>query len=216
MERQELDTQGDNTNSKGLRLRVDYTFPSRTTILFLNYMFRFGFAPPDIPPEGQLFIHNVYAGGEHRTGPVTLKYYAGIREMTGFKNWRLIHADMDLSIKITGPHSIEFVSRYWWNRQTESAGTNIPDKYFHIFDAQLGYAWAKWLTISILFSYSDEFKPPIYRQIFIAGEVKVHLWEFGSIKFFGGLARGGLRCVSGVCRIFPPFEGIRTELSLRF
>ncbi len=37
-----------------------------------------------------------------------------------------------------------------------------------------------------------------------------------NIKFFVGQQRGGLKCISGVCRVFPPFEGARTELTLRF
>ena len=31
-----------------------------------------------------------------------------------------------------------------------------------------------------------------------------------------GSTRGGLRCVSGVCRVFPPFEGARLTAVLRF
>ncbi len=37
-----------------------------------------------------------------------------------------------------------------------------------------------------------------------------------NIRIFVGQQRGGLKCISGVCRIFPAFEGARTELTLRF
>ena len=37
-----------------------------------------------------------------------------------------------------------------------------------------------------------------------------------NIKLFVGQQRGGLKCISGVCRVFPPFEGARLELTLRF
>lgn len=37
-----------------------------------------------------------------------------------------------------------------------------------------------------------------------------------TVQFFVGQRRGGLRCVSGVCRFFPPFEGARLELVSRF
>ncbi len=36
------------------------------------------------------------------------------------------------------------------------------------------------------------------------------------VRVFVGQQRGGLRCVSGVCKVFPPFEGARAELTLRF
>jgi hypothetical protein len=37
-----------------------------------------------------------------------------------------------------------------------------------------------------------------------------------NVRLFVGQQRGGLRCVNGVCRQFPPFEGARLELTLRF
>ena len=45
------------------------------------------------------------------------------------------------------------------------------------------------------------------------------LYRFSSesnIKLLVGQQRGGLKCVSGVCRIFPAFEGARAEYTLRF
>ncbi len=37
-----------------------------------------------------------------------------------------------------------------------------------------------------------------------------------SFAFFAGQRRGALRCVGGVCRIYPPFEGVRLDLTLRY
>jgi len=39
---------------------------------------------------------------------------------------------------------------------------------------------------------------------------------FETVQLFVGQRRGGLRCVSGVCRFFPPFEGARLEIVSRF
>jgi len=38
---------------------------------------------------------------------------------------------------------------------------------------------------------------------------------FDTVQIFVGQRRGGIRCVSGVCRNFPPFEGARLELVSR-
>lgn len=217
MERQDLDTQGDNSNSKGFRVRLDYTLPSRTTIFHLNYVFRYDFQPPFVsalPDSKLIYIHNAFAGGEHRLGWFNLKYSAGIREITGLENWRLVHADIDANIQFLGQHSIELVSRYWWSLKREGEG--IPDNIYSILDVQLGYAFARWVSVAILFAYSDEFDyNPAASQFFFAAELKIKLWNYGSIKFFGGSSRAGLRCVSGVCRVFPEFEGFRTELVFR-
>ena len=37
-----------------------------------------------------------------------------------------------------------------------------------------------------------------------------------NLRLFVGQQRGGLRCVSGICRLFPAFSGARIELTLRF
>jgi hypothetical protein len=39
---------------------------------------------------------------------------------------------------------------------------------------------------------------------------------FNTVNVFVGQRRGAIRCVSGVCRLFPPFEGARVELVSRF
>jgi hypothetical protein len=37
-----------------------------------------------------------------------------------------------------------------------------------------------------------------------------------NVRVFVGQQRGGLKCISGVCRVFPSFEGARAELTVRF
>jgi hypothetical protein len=39
---------------------------------------------------------------------------------------------------------------------------------------------------------------------------------FDTVSLFVGQRRGAIRCVSGVCRRFPPFEGARLEITSRF
>jgi hypothetical protein len=39
---------------------------------------------------------------------------------------------------------------------------------------------------------------------------------FDAVNIFVGQRRGAIRCVSGVCRQFPPFEGARLEITSRF
>lgn len=39
---------------------------------------------------------------------------------------------------------------------------------------------------------------------------------FDTVNVFVGQRRGGIRCVSGTCRLFPPFEGAKIEIVSRF
>ncbi|MEJ7734827.1 MAG: hypothetical protein WKG00_37265 [Polyangiaceae bacterium] len=45
-----------------------------------------------------------------------------------------------------------------------------------------------------------------------------HAWEqvLDTVTLFVGQRRGAVRCVSGVCRLFPPFEGVKLEVVSRF
>jgi hypothetical protein len=36
------------------------------------------------------------------------------------------------------------------------------------------------------------------------------------VRVFGGRSKGGLKCSGGICRIFPDFEGVKLEATVRF
>ncbi len=70
----------------------------------------------------------------------------------------------------------------------------------------------KWI-MSQGFEYRSSLGNPTY---YVNGSITYKFTEKSNIKILAGQQRGGLRCVNGVCRIFPAFEGIRAELTLRF
>ena len=55
-----------------------------------------------------------------------------------------------------------------------------------------------------------------YSSLYINGGILYRFTKDSNIRIFAGQQRGGLRCVSGVCRVFPAFEGARLELTVRF
>ena len=52
--------------------------------------------------------------------------------------------------------------------------------------------------------------------LYLNGGVLYKFTKDSNLKVLVGQQRGGLRCVSGVCRQFPAFEGARMELTVRF
>ncbi|HEY3351982.1 MAG TPA: hypothetical protein VGQ83_01915 [Polyangia bacterium] len=55
-----------------------------------------------------------------------------------------------------------------------------------------------------------------HRLGYVNGQIA---WTFrpgSTVRLFVGGQRGGLRCVSGVCRQFPPFQGLKAEATIRF
>lgn len=73
--------------------------------------------------------------------------------------------------------------------------------------------WSPHLTAAFGYEYTtQEAVPPNYFN----GSVT---WRFDSdtsVRLFVGQQRGAQRCISGVCRQFPPFEGAKAEAVVRF
>jgi hypothetical protein len=70
-------------------------------------------------------------------------------------------------------------------------------------------------------THSSEVKPGAFLvdggvQHFLNGGAQVKFGEALSVRLFVGQQRGALKCVSGVCRQFPAFEGAKVEAVLRY
>jgi hypothetical protein len=118
-----------------------------------------------------------------------------------------------LSKWIGGPFSLEFagVHRIRWED-----GQNIRLGETHTWVEGENYTALKiapkWV-LSQGFEYLTRIGFPTY---YVNGSLTYKFSEKSNIKILAGQQRGGLRCVNGVCRIFPAFEGVRAELTLRF
>ena len=77
----------------------------------------------------------------------------------------------------------------------------------------LAVEWSGRVTVGTGFEYTGN---PQFPPTYFNGFFSYNLTSSSSIAFFGGQRRGGLRCVSGVCRIYPPFEGVRVDATFRF
>lgn len=123
---------------------------------------------------------------------------------------------------VSGPYSIEFAGRHRLRYQENENQVEILDptgvpvfserKWVqgeHYTALKVAPQWV--LTHGFEYTTQDGF-PTIYNN----GSI---LWRFttqNNVRFFVGQQRGGLRCVSGICRLFPAFSGARVELTLRF
>lgn len=74
---------------------------------------------------------------------------------------------------------------------------------------QLGRTW----NFALGIEYDQN---PAFPGTYFSGQVRYNINPSNNVNLFVGQQRGGLRCVSGVCRVFPPFEGVRLESTLRF
>jgi hypothetical protein len=76
----------------------------------------------------------------------------------------------------------------------------------------LSLLWVPKLTLSAGYEYTTVSGE---RVDYFSGQGQWRLSSDTAVRFFVGQQRQALRCISGVCRIFPAFEGARLELVVR-
>jgi len=84
-------------------------------------------------------------------------------------------------------------------------------------NAYLALKWTPWLQLTGGFEWSTR-PPPTNTAVntyYGNGAIQWNITTASSIRLWAGGMRGGLRCISGLCRFFPPFTGARLELVVR-
>jgi hypothetical protein len=83
-------------------------------------------------------------------------------------------------------------------------------------EGTLGMTWTLWsdLVVAVAADYSD--RATSVHTWFPNGSVEWKFTDAGSLKAFGGYQRGGLKCVGGMCRMLPDFDGAWIQWVQRF
>lgn len=131
--------------------------------------------------------------------------------------YRELATQYSITKYIKGPYALEFTGRHRYRIQD---GENIRDA-----SSFRGEPWRqgehynalkiapKWV-ISQGFEYTTSISEPV--TYYLNGTVIYRFTSDSNVRINAGQNRGGLRCVSGICRVFPAFSGARVELTLRF
>jgi hypothetical protein len=178
-----------NHDVTGARLKVDWRPWDGDTLLFASYA---GFVAQDPTFASQHSHHLIYLNAE-------VKVPLGVR------------------------HSLSAQGFNWWAHDLE------PPAAFDYLRGEwtLAYSWSPLLTIGVILGYDTKFSRsrdldiitdiggnPV-RQVFLAGSLTVNLSSRVVFNLLAGQMRGGPKCVSGACRVFPPFAGVRLETVIR-
>ncbi len=125
------------------------------------------------------------------------------------------HVEYSVAKYLGGPWSLEVQGRY---RHRREGGFNLggPANMFEWWTEGENYVAIrvvpKWVFAQG-FEYTTLIGEPL---LYFNGSVIYKLTSSSNVRVFVGQQRGAFRCASGVCRYFPPFEGARAELTLRF
>jgi Family of unknown function (DUF6029) len=125
-----------------------------------------------------------------------------------------LHFEYAITKHLSGPFSLEDTGRhrfrYEFGFNQNNATVSQP---WHEGENYLALKVSPKYVFSQGFEYTSLTGQP---AVYFNGSARYNFRSDSSVVLLVGEQRGGLRCVSGVCRIFPAFEGARLELTMRF
>jgi len=181
----------------------------------------------DLRREGGKSIARVWLGARlaeraiaseatNARGATDVLYYEGYIRYDVVK-----HIKGPFSLQLQGFHRNRYLptthARPWNEGENYTALTWSP----HL-SVVFGYEYSTRPGCQPELATEDEYKVVLCHYLsgglnYRAGDTDTTLHRiFNTVNVFVGQRRGAIRCVSGVCRLFPPFEGARLELVSRF
>lgn len=195
----------------GGRLRVDVEVAPLSGVAFASYT-HFVDVTTGNDAMGDYFVRHGTAGWEQRLDSLSIvgNLAGGYRqEDFHFTRENMWHLGADVQFPLVASHSLQLQGRME-NYDRPDEGTE-----YIIAQASTTYAFAPWLALVFNYEHSDQ-PGPHEKGDFYSGEAIFRFMSGSYFKLFGGSSRGGLKCAGGMCRTFPPFEGVKGELTLRF
>jgi hypothetical protein len=231
-----------NTDVLGGRLRLDVRLPA-DILLYGNVAF-VGGRSADSPNTFHGYLGVEYQAGSFLTGNISAGYRRvfGDQDDADLPDWgNLLEGGEEIyqvvssaSLRLVGRHSLHLsFTHETWNKPLASTG---DDHFFNRGTLVLGYDYGSMLSVSVAYEYDTQFAqntylsvpgpemdpPGLYdvatstRQHFGFAEIRYTPLRWLDLRLRGGTQRGGLRCLSGVCRVFPNFTGVHLETVIRF
>lgn len=212
-------------NIYGGRLRADLRIPGTSHAVFANYA-QSRTRSRDLDADGydlkdDVIHQHAYAGGELRlNGDRTIAQASGGLRLEDSadddKNLRrLVHGELDFTTPVFGPWGlhVSWVHESW--RQKNPVASR-GDLLYSRGTAVLEVDWGSAAAGALAFEYDDEANQDGIRTLFWFTDLRWNATPSITLHGIFGTQRGGLKCVNGVCRTFPPFAGARAEVVVRY
>ena len=207
----------------GGRARLDWRVSARLSA-FGNYgAFRDYFGTGTVVQDGMppelvnATIHDPYTGIEARwnqdrsRATVTVGWRGVIADRTGDTVNSDGHFELDVVHAVGSSSSLELHAIHIERRHY--APPFIVEE-FSEGTLQLGVRSSSSVAIGVIWDYTTEARQPKASSVSATAE-----WRPNGrtvIRAIAGATRGGLECISGVCRQFPPFEGAKASVTYRY
>jgi Family of unknown function (DUF6029) len=114
-----------------------------------------------------------------------------------------------LELPLSGDFSVSLTGRHRRRAQAEGG----PGAPWSEGEEVLGVEWAEHSSLGLGAEYDT--RPGVPHRYFNI-ELSHRPTPSSRVALFAGQRRGALRCVGGICRLYPPFEGVRLDVAVRF
>ena len=204
-----------NHDVTGVHLRVDHGF-AKTDQGDRHSLFASAAFFVDAPAEDEWTFHG-YVGWERiGAGGRRMQVQLGLRQEEApdedIIRLRMVHFDLDWFEVITAGVDVQL----HWTHEFRDEGIGAPtlrDGYqegtFYV-SVNLPPHWS--VTGQVEYLTSEDNAHPTFPGAFL--QYKLDTDSF--VRIFVGRSKGGLKCSGGICRIFPDFDGVKLEATLRF
>jgi hypothetical protein len=181
---------------------------------------RLGRSTADDPKDSTNYVTDASAGLEYRFDDDRSILFANVLGRHDIKEsgdpfYREVAGQYSLTKWIGGAYAIELAGRHRYRVQEREniRGTDFAGEPWWQGEHQNALKIAPKWVLSQGFEYTTYVGLPTY---YFNGGILYRITSESNLRIYAGQNRGGLRCVSGICRVFPAFSGARIELTLRF
>ncbi|HEY8943713.1 MAG TPA: DUF6029 family protein, partial [Polyangiaceae bacterium] len=123
--------------------------------------------------------------------------------------YRELYVRYDVAGPLFGPFGFELQGVHRRRRETVGGPRDSWLEGQH----STGIEWGQRLSLAVGIEYDTRPEVP---NTYVNAMASYRPSDAVSLGLFAGQRRGALRCVGGVCRVYPPFEGARLDLTVRY
>jgi hypothetical protein len=208
----------DRTDMTGFSARLDYYAPASETLLYAKFL------RIDDDPEN----HRQYGAYDREIGHLLAgieKKFSGGGYLHALAGWRSENATSVAFMSTDGETVHYQLNTNWplgrgWSLEADWKHKVFGGQDYDYSEIRSGLSLhrsPRWVLSAL---YERTTDPAIVlttgRMNWWAGQLEVRFAGGHSVRLFVGSTKGSVKCAGGVCRLFPPFEGVRLEAFLRF
>jgi peroxiredoxin len=208
----------DRTDMTGYSARLDYYAPASETLVYAKFL------GIDDDPEN----HRQYGSYDREIGHIIAgveKKFSRGGYLHGLAGWRWENATSVAFMSTNGRTFHHQINANWplgrgWSLEADWKHKVFdgPDyRYSEIRSGLSLHRSPRWVVSALYERTTDPAVVLMYgKKNWWAGQLEVRFAGGHSLRLFVGSTKGSMKCAGGVCRLFPPFEGVRLEAFLRF